>query len=63
MVVNWDVDGYTIPNPRLLDNTPKNAKNNLLKTKRILKPKFKQLGVRFVPSACQGERFAHLLLR
>jgi len=52
--MNPDVDGITITvnhqitlrkcnpvNPKSPENTPKNAKNNLLRTKKILKPKYK----------------------
>jgi len=48
MMVNPDVDGYT----KTL-NHRKNAKHiNLLKTKRILKPKYKLNEVRFLHLAC-----------
>jgi len=43
------------------ENTLKNAKNNnLLKTERMLKPKYKLSAGLFLHLACHGERFAPL---
>ena len=49
-------------NPKSPENTPKNAKNNnLLKTKRILNPKYKLSYGPFFHLACQGKQCATLL--
>jgi len=51
-MVNLGVDGYTKA-PKSPENTPKNANNNLLKTKRILKPKCKLNGGPLLNLACR----------
>jgi len=59
-MVHPDVDGYSkTPNHRKI--LKKTHKNNLLKTKRILKPKYKLSGGRFLHLACHGGRFDPLL--
>jgi len=62
MMVNPDEDCFTksLHNRKVLR---KIQKNNPLKTKRILKPKFKLSGVQFLHLACQVERFAPLASR
>jgi len=48
--------GYLYQIHKSPENNPKNAKNNnLLKTKRILKPKYKYSEVQFSHLACQEE--------
>jgi len=61
--VDLDADGYTeiLNHRKILRKTQKN--NNLLITKRILKPKYKPRGARCLHLACQGGRFAPLPTR
>jgi len=58
--VKPDADGYTkmLNHHKILWKTQKN--NNLPKTKRILQPKCKLSGARFVHFACQWEQFTPL---
>jgi len=53
MIVNPDVDAHTktLNNRKIVRKMHKNT--NLVKTKRILKPKYKLVGVRFSLLACQ----------
>jgi len=53
MMVNLDMDGYTktLNHRKIIRKVQKN--NNLLKTKTILKPKYKLNGARFSHLACQ----------
>jgi len=54
-----NVDDYTkiINHRKILRKT---QKNNLLKSKRILKPKYKLSGAKLLHLACQEGRFAPL---
>jgi len=63
MLVNPDVDGHskTLNHRKILRKTQEN--NDLLKTKRIVKPRYKLSGAWFLHLACQGGRFAPLHLR